>query len=402
MDRNSTQAVKGAWFDGATSAMQSAELVLSEDGTVTLSIEGQPPREVPFEQLTVSPRLGNTPRYLYFEGGGKFETRNNVEIDHWQKQEKGSVWDSWVHGWESQWQMVLGSLLVLVFSVWVVVVYGLPAASQKIAFWLPDEIPQVVGSHALETLDDAFFQPSRLPEQERQRVLEHFQPVLDQYPELPLKVLFREGGSIGPNAFALPDGTLVFTDEMVALSRDDHELLAVLAHEIGHVAERHSLQALVRTSMMGFVLMMVTGDVAASSEILLAVPLFMMELSHSRKFESQADDFALQYLKAEGIDPHHFVHIMSRLEGARSCMSPVNERSESENGESSDEKQSATPEELVSEAAQEFVDVNDHLQCFRALDNTTEGSLDVEDEEGDWLDYLSSHPSTDDRLEKFR
>ncbi len=402
MDRNSTQAVKGAWFDGATSAMQSAELVLSEDGTVTLSIEGQPPREVPFEQLTVSPRLGNTPRYLYFEGGGKFETRNNVEIDRWQKQEKGSVWDSWVHGWESQWQMVLGSLLVLVFSVWVVVVYGLPAASQKIAFWLPDEIPQVVGSHALETLDDAFFQPSRLPEQERQRVLEHFQPVLDQYPELPLKVLFREGGSIGPNAFALPDGTLVFTDEMVALSRDDHELLAVLAHEIGHVAERHSLQALVRTSMMGFVLMMVTGDVAASSEILLAVPLFMMELSHSRKFESQADDFALQYLKAEGIDPHHFVHIMSRLEGARSCMSPVNERSESENGESSDEKQSATPEELVSEAAQEFVDVNDHLQCFRALDNTTEGSLDVEDEEGDWLDYLSSHPSTDDRLEKFR
>lgn len=402
MDPNSIQTVKGAWFDGATSAMQSAELVLSEDGTVTLSIEGQPPREVPFEQLTVSPRLGNTPRYLYFEGGGKFETRNNVEIDRWQKQEKGSVWDSWVHGWESQWQMVLGSLLVLVFSVWVVVVYGLPAASQKIAFWLPDEIPQVVGSHALEALDDAFFQPSRLPEQERQRVLEHFQPVLDQYPELPLKVLFREGGSIGPNAFALPDGTLVFTDEMVALSRDDNELLAVLAHEIGHVAERHSLQALVRTSMMGFVLMMVTGDVAASSEILLAVPLFMMELSHSRKFESQADDFALQYLKAEDIDPHHFVHIMSRLESARSCMSPVNENSESEEGESSDEKQSAAPEELVSEAAQEFVDMNDRLQCFRALDNTTEGSLDVEDEEGDWLDYLSSHPSTDDRLEKFR
>jgi len=403
MSHHSTQTVTGAWFDGATSAMQSAELTFSEDGTVTLTIEAQPRERVPFAQLTVSPRLGNTPRYIYFDGGGKFETRNNDEVDRWQRQTRGGVWDSWVHRWESQWHMVLGSLLVLVFSVWVVMVYGLPAASHKIAFWLPDEIPQVVGTHALETLDDAFFQPSRLSEQERQRVLDHFQPALDHYSDLPLKVLFREGGSIGPNAFALPDGTLVFTDEMVALSRDDDELLAVLAHEIGHVAERHSLQALVRTSMMGFVLMMVTGDVSASSEILLAVPLFMMELSHSRKFESQADDFALQYLKAEQIDPSHFVQIMSRLESARSCLSPIEKRADSEESERSADQEPSNEEALSSETAQqELVDVNDQLGCFRTLENTSRASLDVEDEESDWMDYLSSHPSTDDRLEKFR
>ena len=31
---------------------------------------------------------------------------------------------------------------------------------------------------------------------------------------------FRKGGPIGPNAFALPDGTIVLTDELVDLEPD--------------------------------------------------------------------------------------------------------------------------------------------------------------------------------------
>lgn len=417
--------VKGVWFDGVTSAMKPAHLQVFDDGRVELTVQGCAVKSLFFESLTISPRLGKTPRYIYPQSGGKFETTDNEQIDIWVKQHRGSAWDTWVHRWESQWHMVAASVAMVVFFAWAVMVYGLPAASQKIAFWLPEEVPRVLGEHTLKTLDDTLFKTSTLTEPEQRRVLRHFQPVLEQYPELPLKVLFRDGGAIGPNAFALPDGSLVFTDQMVAMSRNDDELLAVLAHEIGHVAERHSLQALVRTSMLGFLLMAVTGDVSASSDIFLAVPLLMTELSHSRKFERQADDFALRYLRNNNIAPSHFIHIMSRLEGAGVCMkrgrgsqgdnqgdnakdaAPDIEEpiASAQSGSSGEVDESANHEASVAVSVRDIpADKFDRLQCFRSLSDTDANHADDETEANDdtWMGYLSSHPSTAERLEKFR
>lgn len=57
---------------------------------------------------------------------------------------------------------------------------------------------------------------------------------------------------IGANAFALPDGTLVVTDELVELAGDnDDEVLAVLAHELGHIHERHGLRLLRTQGLSG-------------------------------------------------------------------------------------------------------------------------------------------------------
>lgn len=401
--------VKGVWFDGVTSAMTPATLDVVDGGQVALCVQGRAAQSFAFDELTISPRLGKTPRYLYVGDGGKFETNDNDQIDAWVKQYRGSAWDSLVHRWESQWHTVIASLAMVVFFGWAVVMFGLPAASERIAFWLPAEVPEMVGEHALSTLDDAFFKESKLPITEQQRVLAHFQAALDQYPELPLKVLFRDGGAIGPNAFALPDGTLIFTDQMVALARDDDELLAILAHEIGHVAERHSMQAVVRTSMLGFLIMAVTGDVSASSDVLLAVPLMMMELSHSRKFERQADDFSLGFMQAHGIDSESFVRIMSRLENARVCMGPLkfngNDEIEAElEADDNPGVDNRAPDDQSLDASEsQQAAVVDSLHCFRTLSNSAEDSnKSVDSSEEDWMGYLSSHPSTDERLEKFR
>ncbi len=60
---------------------------------------------------------------------------------------------------------------------------------------------------------------------------------------------FREGGAIGPNAFALPSGTIILTDELVDIAGDDNDMvLAVLAHEIGHVDKKHSLRQIYRAA----------------------------------------------------------------------------------------------------------------------------------------------------------
>ncbi len=384
-------SISGQYFDGKTSQARGATLNVDDEGCARIYVAGQKVCKQLFTELKVSPRLGQTPRCIDFSDGGKFETRDNEQLDQWVSQWHGSVWDMWVHKLESHWHFVALSLISVAALVWALVVYGVPALAKPVAFMLPDKVAEVISEHTLSTLNEQFFKPSQLSNSEQQRIQTHFQSLLSRYPELTIKVLFRDGGPIGANAFALPDGTLIFTDQMVALSRHDDELLAVLAHEVGHVAEKHSLQAMVRSSLMAGVLLVFTGDVSASSSWFLTAPVVLLELSHSRGFERQADDFALQYLTSADISPSNFVALMSRLELSSECTYASWSRSETPNTES---------EGRGSKAG---------LECYRELassDSSLSGADKIPDGEDSGVKnisgYLSSHPPTQERLQKFR
>ena len=93
---------------------------------------------------------------------------------------------------------------------------------------------------------------------------------------------FRGGGFIGPNAFALPDGTLVITDELVKLAGGDTEMLVgVLAHEIGHVELEHSLRQLYRAAGMAGLVMLIAGDIGSGAEDILVEGGGLLALSYS-------------------------------------------------------------------------------------------------------------------------
>jgi Zn-dependent protease with chaperone function len=158
------------------------------------------------------------------------------------------------------------------------------------------------------------FHPSELDEATRTRLTEHFRPVLEDHPGNKLRVLFRKGGRVGPNAFALPSGTIVFTDEMVRLAKHDDELLAVLAHEIGHIVHRHAMRRVIQDSLLSFALLAITGDISGSSELFLALPVLLTELAYSREFEREADRYALDYLRSRNTSPLHFARLMRRVE----------------------------------------------------------------------------------------
>ncbi len=63
-----------------------------------------------------------------------------------------------------------------------------------------------------------------------------------------MTVEFRASPIIGANAFALPGGIVIVTDQLMQLAEHDDEILAVLAHEIGHVKHRHVLRGLPQDS----------------------------------------------------------------------------------------------------------------------------------------------------------
>ena len=85
-------------------------------------------------------------------------------------------------------------------------------------------------------------------------------------------IVHSAGGALGPNAFALPAGTIVITDELVQLARHDDELRAVFAHEIGHITGRHAMRMLLQNSATALLAVGLLGDVSAVSSMTAAVP----------------------------------------------------------------------------------------------------------------------------------
>jgi Zn-dependent protease with chaperone function len=132
-----------------------------------------------------------------------------------------------------------------------------------------------------------------------------------KYRELPLELVFRRGA--GPNAFALPDGTVVVTDELVELAKNDNEIMSVLAHEIGHVHHRHGLRMALESSTVLLLISTYFGDVTQLTTLSAALPGVYAQAHYSRDLETEADTFALDYLEKSGIPKKHFADIMRSL-----------------------------------------------------------------------------------------
>jgi len=308
-------SIEGTWYDGRTSGATKALCLVYGTGEIRIEASGGGEALAARARFDadVSPRLADTPRHLRFPGGGTFETQDNDAVDQLLCRFKPTPWTSLVHRLESRFPYILIALALLAVFLWGTVTYGVPALSREIAFRLPPAAYRMATRQTLAALDRSLLRPSELDTSVQERVVTHFEPVLKHHPDAHLSIHFRKGGRLGPNAFALPDGTILFTDEMVLTAEDDDELTAVLAHEIGHVVHRHGMRRLVQDSLLGFALLAITGDVSGSSEIFLGLPVILTELAYSREFEREADGYALAYLRSHDISPIHFSRLMRRI-----------------------------------------------------------------------------------------
>jgi Zn-dependent protease with chaperone function len=129
------------------------------------------------------------------------------------------------------------------------------------------------------------------------------------------RLVFRDGGMIGPNALTLPGGVIVVTDQLVDVL-DDDEVAAVLAHELGHVHYRHSTRVLLSGSFHALVVMAVFGDASSISSIAATAPTVLVNSGYSRDFEREADAFAFDLLDRTGSSPEAFATALEDLTNA--------------------------------------------------------------------------------------
>jgi len=103
------------------------------------------------------------------------------------------------------------------------------------------------------------------------------------------------------NAFAIPGGWIYIFTGLLKEMQTEAELAAVLAHEVGHIAERHSMEQLTRQFGFSIVVNALLGEEAAAWQAILAqASSGLLMLRFSRDDERQADELGVQYIYAAG------------------------------------------------------------------------------------------------------
>jgi predicted Zn-dependent protease len=126
------------------------------------------------------------------------------------------------------------------------------------------------------------------------------------------------------NAFALPGGQIFITLGLLNRLQNEAQLAGVLAHEMGHVIQRHSAQQMAK-GQLGQILVTATGVAASdpnhpnraqAAAAIASVVNQVTQLSYSRKDELEADQWGLDLMSEAGYNPEAMLEVMAILQKA--------------------------------------------------------------------------------------
>ncbi|RJX32798.1 MAG: Zn-dependent protease [Oxalobacter sp.] len=285
--------IQAAYFDGKTSRRHAVEL-MHRNGVMVL--HGDVRRAFNLAEVVVLERAGNRTRKIAFSDGAYLEVSDAASFDALMAE--AGYREPIAIRMHHSWRWILVAAVILIAIVVPGYLYGLPAASKMIAKRLPEAAQHAIGREALSFLDQRIFAPSTLSPERQQAIVDRFKTLRFPQAGAPqYEILFRKSG-IGPNAFALPSGQIVMTDELVKLLGDDDAVMGVLAHELGHLHERHLLRRVIQGSVVGLVTLVIFGD---ASSVVTAIPTAMLDMKYSRDAEREADSYAIAMMQANDI-----------------------------------------------------------------------------------------------------
>jgi|KBSSwiStaDraftv2_1062776.scaffolds.fasta_scaffold303062_1 beta-barrel assembly-enhancing protease len=126
------------------------------------------------------------------------------------------------------------------------------------------------------------------------------------------------------NAFALPGAFIGVHTGLITTAQSESELAAVLAHEVGHVTQRHIARLFTQQKQAGIASMAALAlailaarsspDLAQAAVAGAQYAMFQTALNFTRDNEREADRVGVQILEKSGYDPHAMPAFLERLQ----------------------------------------------------------------------------------------
>jgi predicted Zn-dependent protease len=188
-------------------------------------------------------------------------------------------------------------------AVW----FGLPLLAKPVAALVPHGLEQRIG----ETVTDIIVGEAETCEsaaglQALERLVNRLWVGLDEPFEFDVRVVRHPM----VNALAAPGGHILVFSGLLDQASGPDELAGVLAHEIGHVVHRHSMQALVRHFALSLLVTTFTGNdwgLGSATQLL-------VQFAYSREAEAEADATAVAILERARLNPGGLAGFFARLE----------------------------------------------------------------------------------------
>lgn len=301
-DAREDTVLTGTAVSGGSSMQVAAQLILRGSSVRLVATEtGGTMAEARLDAVRFDPPLGSLARKLRFPDGAEFETLDHDAI---AALEPRSFWTR-LHRWEKLHPRIILFVIGGVFGGWLVYTVALTALVNLAVALTPAPLVRAMDQSTLATLDRVLASETQLNASDRAEAREVFEDLRAVVPNArvaeSMTLHFRELRGLGPNALALPGGTVVLSDELV--SRFDTDVVAaVLGHEIAHVTEEHALKRLYRSVGLYVLIALVAGETGPLLEDILLEGNVLLSLSFSRDQESEADQIGMRLADAAGYD----------------------------------------------------------------------------------------------------
>jgi Zn-dependent protease with chaperone function len=303
------ELIAGHYFDGQVSRAHNVYLKF-EDQTLTLINENSDVIfNCAFSQIKIEESFKGVSQQLRFASGAYVEVQDKRTLMA-QLQERGYK-ESLVQNMQNSWSKVAYSVTAILGLFVALYLWGIPALANVLAPLVPQKIQAKLGAELEPILEKEFFKPSKLTDEEKNRIKDKFKQISSATGEAPQYQLEFRSFKQGPNAFALPGGKIMMSDELVKLAQSDEAVLGVLSHELGHHKHHHAMRGIIQSSAVGAIIAIWFGDV---SSIALAIPATLAQMKYSRDFESEADLFAIKLMRTSGISTEPMAVLFEKME----------------------------------------------------------------------------------------
>lgn len=192
------------------------------------------------------------------------------------------------------------------------VFFGVPALSGPLARATPPSFEIGMGRNFDGQLSTVFRTCEGRPGQE---ALSALGDRIARGADTPFDVRVRAVRAPMVNAFALPGGPILVTDDLIRDARNPDELAAVVAHEVSHIEKRHVMQAVWRSLGIGLLLDAVVGGGSGAGQQAVLLAGQATDLRYGRAAESEADARGQQLLHKQGLSSRGMASFFARLGG---------------------------------------------------------------------------------------
>lgn len=352
--------ISGIYYNGKLSQSHNCSLYIDEQERFVF--EDNLIDKMPVRETKISPRIGNSSRYIYFSDDSYIESNDNDIIDIIEQKFQENKRRFNVHRWESNKKLIFVLFFITPIFIYILLQFAIPASSRHIANMLPAEFSSVMADGMLEQMDKYLFSASELSEERQESLRKQFLVLTRGNEAFQFKLYFRKGEAIGANAMALPDGSIIFTDELITMTNEDKEIQAVMLHEIGHIVHRHSLRKIIETGFLMSLYLWLTEDLESINAWITTLPVLFIQTSYSREIETEADSYALDQMLARNISPKYFADFFIKIKQKR------------------------------------------HEYEKHSESNNQDSNVQDSKEQDEWkiLDYLSTHPGLNERIQRFQ